>query len=149
MPLIPRRGSSDPIVTGQAHNRVFFVSGVQLRGFRKSRFQFRPPLIVKCLHFGNLIRVLTDYALRLPRIFGYIVKFFLINQPPTLTHNGRLSPFDWIFDPLGIGYQHTVRPVGFTFRLQNRTDGDAVELITFWFLTSRQIKKSRGFTATA
>ena len=67
--LIPRRGSSDPIVTGQAHNRVFFVTDMQLRGFRKSRFQFGPPLIVKGLHFGNLIRVLSSYVLRLPRVF--------------------------------------------------------------------------------
>ena len=108
----------------------------------------RPPSIVKCLHFGNLTRVLTGYIFRLPGIFINIVKFFLIYQSPTLTHNRRLSPFNWIFHPLRIGYQHTVRPVNLSFSFQDLSYRYTIKLIALWFFTTRQVKKV-GATSTA
>ena len=85
-----------------------------------------------------------SYALRLPRIFGYIIKFFLINQPPTLTHNGRLSPFDWIFDLVENRLSAYGQASWFYLPLAKPNGWKRRRTYNLLVSYPRQIKKSRG-----
>ena len=56
---MPRRiDLLDPVVGGQADDRVLWVSQVDLGGLREGRFELGPPSFVELAHLSNDFRVL-------------------------------------------------------------------------------------------
>jgi len=97
--------------------------GVLREGWEK----FVPPVVVELGESGNDIRVLCGDIGFLAGVLFNVVEFLAVIESPLAGHDGAITPFDRVFDALGVGYQNSVWPV-FGGVLEQGSDAAAIEL---------------------